>query len=198
MNRTVSVRVPALIAIAAIVAIVFVACTKQNVPSGQTLENQQQSQGTESLVNNQPLPHFNYSQLRQNLIELETAQATGVQTTSFFFNNGVQDPIFSCPSIGVPIPNTMSLSNPLQVVHDGYPTGGAALTTGQMDPNGVYTPQASTGTSVICVGADGKPIGHYWEGNVHTVFAPAKWDSASHSVQIIGPASFNFTKAKTP
>lgn len=184
-------------AVIAFIAVLFAACdNNKGVPSGQAQENKQQAQSTESLVINQPLPHFNYSQLRQNLIELETAQATGVQTTSFFFNNGVQDPIFSCPSIGVPIPNTMSLSNPQQVVHDGYPTGGAALTTGQMDPNGVYTPQSSTGTSVICIGADGKPIGQYWEGNVHAVFAPAKWNQQLHQVEIIGPASFTFTKSQ--
>jgi hypothetical protein len=186
------------IPILALVAISLVACTKHGTPTGQALENQQQSQGTESLVNNQPLPHFNYSQLRQNLIEIETAEATGVQTTSFFFNHGIQDPIFTCPSIGVPIPNTMSLSNPQQVVHDGYPSGGAALTVNQMDPNGVYTPPSSSGTFVMCVGANGKPFAKYWEGHVDAVFAPARWDQASHTVQIIGPASFNFTKTKTP
>lgn len=171
------------------------ACSGSSQSSGQNLENQQQQQAENSLVNNQPLPHFNYSQLRQNLIELETAQANGVETTSFFFNQGVQDPVNSCPSIGAPIPSTDQLSNPQQVVHDSYPTGGAALTTGQMDPTGVYTGN-STGTYVMCVGADGKSYATYWEGYVQTVFGPAKWDADKHEVSMVGAPSFNFSKPK--
>jgi hypothetical protein len=63
-----------------------------------------------------------------------------------------------------------------------------------MDPNGVYVPESSTGTYVMCIDAQGRPYAQYWEGFVHTVFAPARWDSGSHMVQLVGPPSFEFTK----
>lgn len=171
-----------------------VACngTGTKVPAGQKLENQQQSADTASIVNNQPIPHFNYSQYRQNLIEIETAQANGVQTTSFFMNQGVPDPIGDCPSIGTPIPNTASLSNPQQIVN-AYDQGVSSAVVSQMDPNGVYTPASSAGTYVICVGADGKPYATYWEGFVYTIFGPAKWNATTHRADLIGPPSFKFT-----
>jgi hypothetical protein len=160
--------------------------------SGQSLENQQQTQDTTSLVTNQPVPHYNFSQIRQNLIELENAEAQGVQTTTFFFNQGVADPIGECPSIGAPIPTTDQLTNPQQVQQHSD-AGGGNVTIGQMDPDGVYSGD-STGTYVMCVGADGKPYADYWEGFVQTVFGAAKWDPASRSVQMIGAPSYTFTK----
>lgn len=188
---------------AAALAVVMIALvggcskTKAAVPTGQQQENKQQAQATESLVNNQALPHFNYSQYRQNLIELETAMAKGVQTTSFFFNQGVQDPMGQCPSIGVPIPNTASLSNPQQVVdtYGGYQARNSSV-VGQMDPYGVYVPTSSTGTYVMCINALGQVTPKYWEGFVEADFGPAKWNTTTHAVELIGPPSFTFTKSK--
>lgn len=156
--------------------------------SGQSLETKQQAQDTKSLLLAQPVPHFNYSQLRQNLIELETAQANGVQTTSFFFNQGVRDPIGQCPSIGAPIATTTELTNPQQVV--GNTHGNTSI--GQMDPTGAYTGQ-STGTYVMCIDGNGKTYANYWEGFVQTVFGPATWNSATHQVQLVGAPSFHFS-----
>ena len=47
-------------------------------------------------------------EMRATLTEVEAIQALGSQTTSFFFNQGVADPIFSCPSLGMPVPATAS------------------------------------------------------------------------------------------
>ena len=129
------------------------------------LESKIQNQDSTALERVQPIPHYNYSQIRQNLIELETAQANGVQTTSFFFNQGVAAPVQSCPSIGAPIPTTDQLSNPDQVIKDntGLNNGGGNVTIGQMDPNGVYSGQSS-GTYVMCVAPVGKAYADYWEG----------------------------------
>ncbi|MCW2902223.1 MAG: hypothetical protein JWO67_4488 [Streptosporangiaceae bacterium] len=163
-------------------------------PTGQDIENRAQAASQMTMEQAQPIPRFAYSQIRQNMIELETVEANGIQTTSFMFGPANSpDPVQSCPSIGVPIPNTMSLSNPQQVV----PTGNYnAVTTGQMDPNGLYAPAASSGTFVMCVQADGKIMPVYVEGNVHTVFGPAVWDKGTHSVEMTGPASFHFSAAK--
>lgn len=160
--------------------------------TGDQAESRTQAQATTNVVQNQPIPVFMRSQMRQNLIEIETAQANGVQSTTFFFNQGVQDPIFVCPSIGTPIAASMSLSNPQQIQYsDSHGSGVVA----QMDPNGVYT-GATTGTYVMCIGADGKPFAKYWEGFVDTIFGPAIWDPKTHSEQLVGPPSFNFSRAK--
>jgi len=181
-------------ALAALALVLAVAACGNNTSKGQRLENQQQNEDQTALEYAQPIPHYNYSQIRQNLIELETAQADGVQTTSFFFNLGVRDPIQTCPSIGAPIPTTDQLSNASKVVNDPFTGGsGSGAVVQQMDPNGVYS-GGSSGTYVMCVGANGKPYADYWEGYVQTIFGPAEWNSSTHSAQLIGPPSFKFTK----
>ena len=183
---TIARRTAAALAAAAALAVSLSACTSDgSTPSGQQAENAQQSQDTTSLVNDQPIPHFNWSQIRQTLIDAETISADGSQTTSFFFQQGTPDPVFSCPSIGMPVANTAQLSNPDQVDPDPNATAGSVITA-QMDPNGVYAPSASTGTYVICVNASGAKYLEYWEGDVMTVAAAAEWDAATHSLKVIG------------
>ena len=143
----------------------------------------------------QPIPRFNWSQLRQNLIEIESAQAKTTATTSFFFNQGIQDPINSCPSIGFPIPATYQLTNPQQVVTSGYGDSRSGTAIPQVEANGVFTAD-TTGTYVICIDAKGKPYAFYFEGFVGTVTGPAKWNIESHSIEITGSPSFNFSKGK--
>lgn len=166
------------------------ACTNKNAAT--QARNSEQAATSKDLVNQlkaQPIPVRPWSQLRQNLIEIETAQMDSTQTTSFMFNQGVQDPVQTCPSIGFPIPSTAQLTNPDQKVqhHD--------LTLPQIDPNGVYAGQ-STGTYIICVDAQGRAYADYWEGFVQTVTGPATWDAKSHSVSLVGPPSFKFSTEK--
>lgn len=175
------------VAVAAL-ALTLSACS--STTSGQRAENGQQDSITGQLVTNQPIPNVTYSQARQNLIEIETAQAKGVQTTTFFFNQGVADPVRSCPSIGVPIPNTASLSNPERVM---WGSSGASGVVSQMDPNGIYAPQGSQGTYVMCVDGTGAPTATYWEGYVETEFGPANWDQGSHQIKPTGPSTFTFS-----
>jgi hypothetical protein len=174
------------IAGAVVLALGLAACSHASNPSGQQQENQQQQSDTNTYETNQPIPHFQYSDYRQTAISVEAIQALGEQTTSFFFNLGVRNPIFSCPSLGSPFPNTAELSNPDQVENDGYPQGGAAVTIGQMDPNGVYSPSSSSGTYVICVNARGQQYAQYWEGDVDSVSGPATWDDATGQIVVTG------------
>lgn len=166
---------------AGILAASLAACSGGN--PGQAQENRQQQQDTTSLEASQPIPHFNYSQIRQTSIDAETVAADGTQTTSFFFQMGDQDPVFSCPSIGMPVPNTAQLSNPEQVIGTGNSN---AVTTPQMDPYGIYAPSASSGTYVICVNGSGAKYLEYWEGDVMTVTAGAEWDASTHSLKVTG------------
>jgi hypothetical protein len=162
-----------------------------------SLEQKQQGIDTYNLDTNQPVPGFNYSQIRQNLKEIETAQANGVQTTSVFYNLGSNKPVYSCPSIGAPIPTTDQLTNPVQAQKDNIAplnNGGGNVVVGQEDPNGVYSGQ-STGTYVICVLPNGKAEATYWEGYVGTWFGPATV-SADGTVTPTGVPTGSFSSSK--
>lgn len=160
------------------------ACTNQNKAA-----NKEAKIGRKQLsafLTNQPVPVFPNSQLRQNLIEIETAQAHSTVTTSFMFNQGVQDPVSVCPSIGFPIASTSQLTNPMYRVQDHD------ATLPQIEANGIYTGDSS-GTYVICVDGNGAAYAQYWEGFVSTVTGPAKWDTATHAIVLTGAPSAEFS-----
>lgn len=165
-------------------AFVLAACSPQT--SARRNDEKLSGQILEDLQRAHPVPQFRRSQLRQNLVELTTAQAETTQTTSFFFNMGIQDPVNQCPSIGFPIPATMQLTNP------DIPVGGSGgrVTVQQVEPTGVYTGD-TTGTYVICIDARGSAYAVYWEGFVQTVTGPAEYKNGR--VELVGPPSFNFT-----
>ncbi len=183
MNRTLIIAAAILAGLLAIAG-----CT--HAPNAQQQEQAQQANDTRSILNNQPLPHYNYSQIRQTLIDAQDIAANGTATTSFFFNLGSRDPITSCPSLGLPVPNTAQLSNPEQIAPISSQWGGGATTLPQMDPYGIYSPAASEGTYVVCLTASGKPYVNYWEGPVQTVTAPAVWDYGTHTLKVTGAPTF--------
>lgn len=139
------------------------------------------------LQKGQPVPKFPYSQERENVIDILTARANPTATTSFFFNQGVKDPIFSCPSVGYAIPHTTQLTNPEQYV------GSSGATLPMAEPVGTYTGD-STGTHVICRDANGRGFDMYWEGFVSTVSGPAEWDGSQ--IVLIGAPTGNFSTGK--
>lgn len=159
------------------------ACTSGG--NGQKTESAAQGADTASLENNQPIPHYSFSQIRQTLIDAESISADGTQTTSFFFQMGDANPVFTCPSLGEPVANTAQLSNPLQPYQGSAGTDGSDV-VGQMDPDGIYAPSASSGTYVICVNGSGQKYLQYWEGDVMTVSSGATWDSTTHTVSVFG------------
>lgn len=164
--------------LAAVLALGLAGCNGNN---GNNTEHQQQLQDTTALENNQPLPHFNYSQERQNMKDIETAEANNVQTTTFFMNYGVADPIGSCPSIGFGIPDSASLSNPLQTAG-----GNNDAAIGQMDPTGVYAPVSSAGTFIICLSANGSPYIDRIESLANTYGGNAVWNYTRHEGELVG------------
>jgi len=181
MNRKI------LAALAVPAAVLLLAACNPGNSSGQQQENQQQSQDEQTYEQVQPIPHFPYSVYREVGIDVEADQALGLQTTSFFFNQGVADPVLECPSLGQPFPNTASLSNPNQVVYrPNSSRDDAGVATGQMDPNGIYNPEASSGTYVLCINAAGQKYLQYWEGFVDTVSGAARWDGGSHQIVVMG------------
>jgi hypothetical protein len=185
MSRRAATALAGAAAIAVTVLCTASACGNNPQPSGQQQENAQQREDTTSLEASQPIPHYNWSQIRQTAIDAENVAANGTQTTSFFFQMGDQDPVFSCPSIGMPVANTAQLSNPQQALPDPNASAGSVV-VGQMDPDGIYAPSSSSGTYVICVNASGAKYLDYWEGDVFTVSGAAEWDQATHSLKVIG------------
>lgn len=155
-------------------------------------EEEVAEQQLEGFLKAQPIPVFNWSQLRQNLIELQTAQANTTATTSFFFNQGVAEPVMSCPSIGFPIPATYQLTNPDNIVLPGGPERGS-IAIPQLESTGVYSGD-TTGTYVMCVNADGEAFAFYWEGFVSTVTGPAEFTDGR--ITLTGESTFDFSEGK--
>ncbi len=184
-------RRPAIIVALLAVTLTLAACTTGNEA---VREDQATAAANLDRLNDaQPVPEFTWSQLRQNLIDITKSQADTTQTTAFFFNMGVQNPVAVCPSIGFPIPTTAQLTNPNQAVRVG--TAGDRHVLPQVEQTGVYTGD-STGTYVICVDAEGNAYAQYWEGFVATVAGPAEWDSVAGRIELIGPPSFDYSEGR--
>lgn len=172
-------------------AIGVAACSINSTPSSTQREQAASAATLNQLEQSQPTPQFKWSQYREILIDIETAQANSTQTTTFFFNMGVTAPISSCPSIGFPLASTTELTNPSQAVwNSGGTNGNAGVAIGQIDPNGVYSGD-STGSYILCVAPNGSTYVQYWEGFVQTISGPAVWNSQTNSVQLTGPSTVN-------
>lgn len=172
-------RRAAVIAAVIIGAVALGAC---NSSQANSIHNdvQTSTQSLGQLQASQPTPEYKWSQIRQTLISVEDAQAHTVQTTTFMFNQGVQDPIASCPSIGEPVASTTELTNPTQSSNN--------TPIGLADPTGVYS-GPSTGTYTVCVSPNGGNYIQYWEGFVDTISGPAVWNTSTHSVTLTGPST---------
>ena len=182
MNKT-------LIAIGlAVTLLLGTACGTADPGGGSAKEEKTGDDQLDQYLQAQPVPIFNYSQLRQNLIDIETAQANATVTTSLFFNQGVVDPIHECASVGFPIPGSWQLSNPQKVITDHEGT----ITLPQMEPNGLYTAD-TTGTTAICVDEQGRGYAFYWEGFISTLAGPAEWDSTTKSINLMGAPTAEFS-----
>jgi hypothetical protein len=179
-----------IIGLGALALLTLTACDKRD--SARREESSAAREQLGQFLESQPIPRFNYSQLRQNLIELETAQADTTATTSFMFllaGAGETGPlVHSCPSIGFPIPATYQLTNPEQAISDGR-------TVPQLESTGVYTGE-TTGTYVICIGDDGQAFAFYHEGFVATVTGPAHWDNERGEIVMDGSSSAEFTESE--
>ena len=166
-------------------ALMAAGCNSGN-SSGAALENQDSANIEKSFLLNQPPPHFQHSDIRATAISIEAIQALGEQTTSFGFNMGEKNPVWSCPSLGEPVSSTTEITNPVQA---GQATDGNGnyntIPVGNMDPNGIYAGD-STGTYVLCVNAAGQTYTEYWEGFVDSVSGPAIWDAATGSIKVTG------------
>lgn len=106
-----------ILAVVALISVLILsACGSTDAPTAVQKDQDTSSTILSKFLKSQPVPIFDWSQIRQTLIDVETAQAHSIATTSFFFNQGVQEPYFVCPSIGFPVASTTQLTNPQQVI----------------------------------------------------------------------------------
>jgi hypothetical protein len=146
-------------------------------PTGLQKETNAQTQDSNNLDSNQPVPVFKFSQARQTEINVEEIEANGENTTSFGVSNNGQL-VWQCSSIGMPVPAADELTNPDQQVKQpdggGYNLNNGDNVIAQPDPTGVYTGD-TTGTNTLCVSPSGQQYIQYWEGYTDAVSGPASW-----------------------
>lgn len=116
-------------------------------------------------VRNQPVPTFQWSLERHLLVQLYQARNQSVTTYSYVVNQYNGSIMWSCTSLGFPIPATTQLTNPMRYVYQG-------ATIPQAEPNGVFAPPDTDGTWVLCAGDDGNLEPVYIEEHVRTFTRP--------------------------
>lgn len=172
-----------LLIMAAVISVSIAACSIGSSDStnaaqaAASSEASAQGQSSQNLNNNQPIPEFKYSQARQTLINAETIEANGENTTTFGFSNDGKV-VWQCSSIGMPVPADAQLSNPEQLLPN--PSGANSSSVPdyynlpQEEPFGYYT-GPTTGTYTLCVGPHAAQYLQYWEGYTDAVSGPASY-----------------------
>lgn len=129
--------------------IVLSGCSLFSSDTPQTASESTQVNDQQTIyAQNQPLHHYDYSPERDELQQIYDFRMKGGNTWTVFYSMG--KPIFSCPSIGFPLPYTTQLTNPDQVQeHNGQYSGGNVVVP-QAEPNGLYT-GTTNATEVLCV-----------------------------------------------
>lgn len=183
-----------LIVVASLALLSGTACrtSKQNKTAGKDHATEQKavSDGFARQVNSQPVPVFDWSQVRQTLIDVEGAQATGALSTTAFYLEGI-GLIGWCPSIGSPVASTAQLSSSKQFVDLPGDHTNSLVEVDQGEPTGIY-PGGSSGTWTVCLDDNGKKFAHYWEGYVSSDIGVNDSYPAEKRVRITSP-TFNFT-----
>lgn len=108
----------------------------------------------------QPAPFFDHSLPRSMLTQLYMAKNKAVATYSYVQSEYTGKVLWSCPSIGYPIPANTQLTNPQTV---SYPGSSAAVAIAQPEPDGLYSSPSTTGTFVMCTGKSGRVEPKYEE-----------------------------------
>lgn len=121
-------------------------------------------------VDSQPIPTFDWSLERHIFVELYKARNNAVQTYSYI-RNWQGEVVFSCKSIGFPLPANMQLSNPERKMCN-YSTNCEGSTIPQAEPNGLFSSPSTVGTYVFCVNSDGTISPSYFEAEVETHLSP--------------------------
>lgn len=146
-----------------VVAAIVVACG--NVNQSVTKDQNQTNAQLQQYQAVQPVPYYNFSEQRNTLIQIYNAKNEARNTWAVVESmTGVA--LWSCPSLGFPIPADTQLTNPdqLAVTQNGSSWYDGVLP--QMEPDGLYASGATDGTYVLCVRPNGKAVPIYTEQKV--------------------------------
>jgi predicted small secreted protein len=143
-------------------ALLLTACS---TTTGTGKESSQVAQQQKLYVENQPVPAFDWSLERHMMIKLYEARNNAVITYSYVRNLQGQI-IFSCNSIGFPIPANTQLTNPNAVQQSRVNEFNYYEVLPQAEPNGLYSSTSTMGTYVFCLNQDGTVSPTYFESDV--------------------------------
>jgi hypothetical protein len=145
--------------------------------------------GFDRLQKSQPVPVFDYSAIRQTVIDVQNIQANGVITTTSFYLEGV-GLVHWCPSKGLPVPSTYQLTGSTQYVDVPGDRTYEKLPVDQGESIGLYVGN-SNGTNVICLDDNGKSFLFYWEGPVGSTSGVIQYPEDKR-VRLNGDPSYKF------
>lgn len=151
-------------------------CSSRPNATAASSEQSTQDLQMQQFLRNQPVPSFDWSLERHMLIQLYAARQRATNTFSVVQSDFTGKVLWSCPSMGFPLPYATQLTNPQQVISKYYSaTSGGHISDGvvsQQEPNGLFSPQGADGTWVPCVDEKGKITPVYEERKVTTFLRP--------------------------
>jgi hypothetical protein len=154
------VRYAFLVFVLLVTVLTNAACTSTALVQEQAKVNSQQ----EIAQNKVPQPVMEIYLERYLMSSLYTARDQAVATWSYIQSPYTGKILWRCTSVGFPIPGGTQLTNPSQYY--------SSTTLPQAEPNGLYTPNTSAGTYVMCVNKDGTITPAYKEPQVETSLCP--------------------------
>jgi len=137
-----------------------------------SIEQTSQDLQMQQFLRNQPVPSFDWSLERHMLIALYTARQKATNTFSVVQSDFTGKILWSCPSMGFPLPYATQLTNPQQLIQKSDSSHWYDGVIGQQEPNGLFSPPAADGTWVPCVDEHGKITPVYEERKVTTFLRP--------------------------
>lgn len=151
------------------------ACAMAQRPSSASsaaIEQAQQDLQMQQMLRNQPVPAFSFSLERHMLIEIYKARQRATNTFSVVQSELTGKVLWSCPSMGFPLPYSTQLTNPLQAWWQSGAHEYASAVVAQQEPNGLFTPAQAEGTWVPCVDSQGRVTPVYEERKVSVFLQP--------------------------
>lgn len=142
-------------------------------PSAAAVEQRSQDIQMDQFLRNQPVPSFDWSLERHMLIQLYAARQRATNTFSVVQSEFTGKILWSCPSMGFPLPYATQLTNPSQIIYKHHPSEkDASGVVAQQEPNGLFSPGSADGTWVPCVDEKGRITPVYEERKVTTFLRP--------------------------
>ena len=160
-----------LITVLLILIVLGVGCASDNERyTAKATEEKQVGKQQALYVATQPPPYFDWSQQRDIMIQIYKAQNEAIYTYSYTQSPYTGKIMWESATFGFPIAGGTQLTNPEQTV-----TAYQSLATiAQAEPNGLYSPESSRGTWVLCVNEDGSISPAYIEDDVKCFTTPMK------------------------